>query len=123
MCCTSGVQARERVSMLQFEYKCQARRDAGLPLEFSLPDRCGRAPPVSTLLPLFEHRKSPERLAFKSPQWEQERFYLHIHVGLSTNAECLVVATSANVLLLDCRKWRGSCLLTRRGLGRDSRCC
>lgn len=69
---------------MQFEKKCQERRRAGLPLEFSLPTRTGRdalqASPVSTLRCLYAHRKSCANLEFKKPKWEHEQFYLHIHV-------------------------------------------
>jgi hypothetical protein len=86
-CSFSGVQARERVCIVQFERKCQERRRAGLPLEFSLPTRTGRDPQqfpaVSTLRCLYEHRKSRANLEFRTPTWEHEQFYLHIHVRLS----------------------------------------
>lgn len=71
---------------MQFERKCQERRRAGLPLEFSLPTRTGRDPlqstTVSTLRCLYEHRKSRASLEFRTAKWEHEQFYLHIHVRL-----------------------------------------
>ncbi|KAG6609582.1 uncharacterized protein IUM83_01018 [Phytophthora cinnamomi] len=82
-----GSQARERVSMLQFERKCEERRRAGLPFQLTLRSRSSILQPSSTsvsdsprtsLRVLYEYRKSCASLEFKTAKWREQRSFLRI---------------------------------------------
>ncbi|KAF1335959.1 hypothetical protein FI667_g804, partial [Globisporangium splendens] len=79
-----GIQARERVCILRFEKKAERRRLAGEPLQFTLPSRTRPIARTSPLRALYEHRKTPEQLEFKTPKWREEQMYLKIHVRCHT---------------------------------------
>ncbi|EEY54909.1 uncharacterized protein PITG_08477 [Phytophthora infestans T30-4] len=84
-----GSQARERVSMLLFERKCEERRSAGLPFQVALGARAsiihksGLASDssASSLRVLYETRKSHATLDFKTEKWHDERRFLRIYVS------------------------------------------
>ncbi|KAL4155645.1 hypothetical protein PRNP1_007798 [Phytophthora ramorum] len=83
-----GSQARERVSMLRFERKCEERRRAGLPFQLTLASRVSIAQPTAWLASdsprtslriLYEDRKSRASLEFKTAKWREQRSFLRIH--------------------------------------------
>lgn len=78
-----GIQARERVCILRFEQQSERRRLQGEPLQFSLPSRTRPVAAMSSLRPLYEHRKTHAKLEFKSAKWREEQMYLRIHVRRS----------------------------------------
>uniref|UniRef100_K3WBX9 Uncharacterized protein n=1 Tax=Globisporangium ultimum (strain ATCC 200006 / CBS 805.95 / DAOM BR144) TaxID=431595 RepID=K3WBX9_GLOUD len=77
-----GIQARERVCILRFEQKAERRRLAEEPLQFTLPSRTRPMVWINPLRVLYEHRKTPAQLEFKTPKWREEQMYLKIHTGI-----------------------------------------
>ncbi|ETK83503.1 hypothetical protein F441_11523 [Phytophthora nicotianae CJ01A1] len=82
-----GSQARERVSMLLFERRCEERRRAGLPFQVTLGSQTSilhrnglnSDSSASCLRVLYENRKSRASLEFKTDKWQDERRFLRIY--------------------------------------------
>ncbi|DAZ94869.1 TPA: hypothetical protein N0F65_008171 [Lagenidium giganteum] len=98
-----GIQARERVCVLMFEKKCDEKRQAGEPLQFTLPPRFHSVQRFSPIKVLYEHRKTKASLEFKSAKWREDRLYLAIHVRINRSISCFHIS-ERNHFCPCCRK-------------------
>lgn len=119
-----GIQARERVCILRFERKAERRRRAGEPLQFTLPSRARTSAVVSSLRPLYEHRKSRARLEFGSASWHDEQLCLRLHkvvTKLCANQELLQRRMLAEMFVTPKRQRRPRALSGRATRSPSSR--